>query len=90
MRLQKTYKPKDYRNILKAGELSINVNTLYLICENFEKLDKADRKKVNDFLFTANEINKEIEKLKNEIWFKDKARFKKELEIIEIFQKNNI
>ncbi len=94
MRLQETYKPEDYNELIKdfKGEIyfPISSGTLSLICNHFEKLPKQDRKKVKKLLLMADLLDGNIKLYQKHINDDEKVRFKKELEIIEIFQRNNI
>ena len=91
MRLQETYKPIDFSAILKnKKELPIHTNTLLLICNYFEKLNSKDRKHIKLLLKGNNHLVQEMDYFRKQIWNIEKLRFKNEIEIIEIFQKNNI
>jgi hypothetical protein len=97
MKLQRTYKPDDYHKILaeqfkpiaQTG-FPISCDTLNLICNHFNQLDKTDRKKVNTYLTKINEFMNDKANLRKILDNLELARFKKELKIIEIFQRNNI
>jgi phosphotransferase system IIB component len=94
MKLQRTYKPKDYNKIAKdfSGETTfpISCSTLSLICNHFEKLGKRDREKVKSKLFAIEILHQNIKRYQNIINTDEKERFKNEIEIIKIFQRNNI
>ena len=89
MKLQKTYKPKDYHELIK-GEIPVSYNTLILICNNFEKLNKEDRKEIKKRLSEINGFEREREGYIKKINGIEKASFLNELKIIGIFQRNNI
>lgn len=87
---QKTFKPEDYLKLIKSDYRDIGFTTLKLICNNFNMLSKKDKNKVLKLLNDAKVIKKLQEKKDNSIKNLDKLKFTKELEIIEIFQRNDI
>lgn len=89
MKLQETYKPKDYHELIKS-KIPVSYNTLRLICNNFEKLNEKYRKEINKRLSKMNDFERERESYIEKINEIEKASFLIELKIIEIFQRNNI
>jgi hypothetical protein len=89
MKLQETYKPEDYYEIIK-GDVPISYGTLLLICNHFDKLNKEDKKKLKAKLLTTEIFYENKKRYQKYIDTEEEMRLKKELEIIEIFQRNNI
>lgn len=89
MKLQTTYKPKDYYELIK-DEVPLSLGVLRLICNNFEKLNKNSKKKLMQRLGIIRMLEQNKKNYQEKINKDEKIRFKKEVEIIEIFQRNNI